>query len=132
MPRTALLALALALVTSGGAACGGSAQDAPAATPKPAEPDEPAHGGDDDYATIDVFCSPPVKVLVDGKPAGTTPISGFKVKPGKHDVTCVDDTGNRTMGVNLGPGEGTTVTSDRPPSMQEQKQPDKGDKAKKP
>jgi hypothetical protein len=63
-------------------------------------------------------------VLVDGKPAGTSPVVGFKVKPGSHDVTCVDDqTGNRTMSVVLEPGDGKMVTSDRPPSAMQQRKP---------
>lgn len=69
----------------------------------------------EEYATIDIFCSPPTPVLVDGKPAGTTPVSAYKVQPGKHEVTFADEeTGARTMEVEVGAGEGTSVTSNRP------------------
>ena len=68
-----------------------------------------------DYSTVDIFCNPPTPVLVDGKPAGTTPISAFKVSPGSHEVTFLDDeTGHRTLQVSVGEGAGTSVTSDRP------------------
>ncbi len=48
-------------------------------------------------------------------------------------MTCVDETGNRTMGVTLEPGEGkSSHDPDRAaPSIQEHK-PDKPEKGKKP
>jgi hypothetical protein len=99
------------------AACGGAPTDAAAPVSTAAPSDDPPEHKGDDTATLDVYGNPPTKVLVDGKPAGTTPISGFKVAPGSHDVTWVDElTGNRTMSVNLEPGDGKTMTSDRPPS----------------
>jgi hypothetical protein len=110
------------------AACGGA--EAQPATPKAAAADDPPEKPADDTATIDAYCNPPTQVLVDGKPAGTSPITGYKVKPGSHDVTFVDElTGNRTMTVVLEPGDGKVVTSDRPPSAT-QKKPEKGDKQK--
>jgi hypothetical protein len=108
-----LLAAALAL---GAISCGG-AQDGQTSTPgtgspKPEADDPPQK--QDDTATIDAYCTPAGEVLIDGKPAGKAPLKGFKVAPGSHDVTCVDETGNRTMGVTLEPGEGKSVISDRP------------------
>ncbi len=47
----------------------------------------------DDSGMLDINALPPTKVRVDGKPAGTTPVTGFKVPPGNHDVTFVDDQG---------------------------------------
>lgn len=114
--------LGAAVLFTGVAACAGAAQDghgpAPLATATSDEP--PANTNTDDTGTLDIYCNPPTKVLVDGKPAGTTPVSGFKVKPGSHDVTFADEeTGSRTMTVTVAPGEGRTLTSDRPPSMQQ-------------
>jgi hypothetical protein len=132
MKTRALLALALAAFGLGGlAACGGSGQEAaPATTPTAANDDPPERKGDD-TATLDVYGNPPTKVLVDGKPAGTTPIQGFKVAPGSHDVTWVDEaTGNRTMSVTLEPGDGKVMTSDRPPSATQKPEKPKGAKDK--
>ena len=124
-----LRVLGAALVVVGVAACGGA--DAQTTAPKvAATADDPPEKPTDDSATIDAYCNPPTPILIDGKPAGTSPVTGFKVKPGSHDVTFVDElTGNRTMTVVLEPGDGKVVTSDRPPSAT-QKQPAKGDKQK--
>ena len=101
----------------------GCARSADAEAPVPlvtAAPDEPSTP--DEPGTLDILCMPRTKVLVDGVPAGTTPIRGFKVAPGRHDVTFVDDeTGNRTMTVRLEAGEGKTVKSERPPTPIEKK-----------
>jgi len=102
------------------AACGGPSADAQSAVPlATAVPDDPPPP--EEPATLDILSAPPVEVLVDGKPAGKTPVKGFKVKPGSHDVTFVDETGNRTMTVNLDPGDGKVVKSDRPPSLMQKK-----------
>ncbi len=117
MLRPALVALAFALAFAS-TACGGGSNDAPPpATPKPAPAADLDEGpqNHDDTGTIDVYCAPPTKVLIDGKAAGTSPIKGFKVEPGKHDVTCVDEAGPRTLTVAVGPGDGQTVTMDRVP-----------------
>ena len=137
-PRTALpllRALGAALLVVGATACGGS--DAQPATPKAAAgADDPPEKPTDDTGTIDAYCNPPTPILIDGKPAGTSPVTGFKVKPGSHDVTFVDElTGNRTMTVTIDPGDGKVVTSDRPPSATQKKpekpeKPEKGDKKK--
>lgn len=93
-------------------ACGGGT-----ATPEPQAPvvaapvEEPVK---EEMASLDILCEPPTPVLVDGKPAGTTPITGYKVSPGTHDVTFQDEvTGPRTMTVKLEPGDGRVVKSDR-------------------
>jgi hypothetical protein len=123
-----LLTFGAALVLAGMAACGGAeGQPQVPSSSNPSGEDPPEHKLDD-TATIDAMCAPACDVLVDGKPAGHSPVSGFKVKPGSHDVTFVDEvTGNRTMTVILEPGDGKVVTSDRPPSAT-QKKPAKGDK----
>ena len=119
--RSWLHALAAVALIAGPAACAGSAGDAPATTPHAtATPDDEPKENTDDTGTLDIYCNPPTKVLVDGKPAGTTPISQYKVKPGRHDVTFADEkTGNRTMSITVAPSEGQTVTSDRPPVLSE-------------
>jgi hypothetical protein len=121
LARRAVLALSLLLGAAAGTACVGQASEGRSAVPlATATPDEPT--ADDDTGTLEILCNPPVQALVDGKPAGTTPVVGFKVAPGSHDVTCVDEQGgNRTMTIKVGPGEGRTVTSDRAPSLQERR-----------
>jgi len=109
------LCLAAALALAGAASCGGaeSSPVAPATTTAPYDPQSKL----DDTTTVDIESDTPTKVLVDGKPAGTTPVTAFKVSPGSHDVTFLDDvSGNRTMTVSLAPGDAKTVKSDRPPS----------------
>ena len=106
---------ALAAVALGMLGCGSSEAPPPAVPLAAAAPEEPLAG--DDTGQLEILCNPPTPVLVDGKKAGTTPIRGYRVPPGSHDVTFVDElTGNRTMTITLGPGEGRAVVSDRPPS----------------
>jgi hypothetical protein len=129
LPLRSLRALGAALLLAGVAACAGT--EAQPVTPKAAPTaDDPPEKAPDDSATIDAYCNPPSEILIDGKHAGTSPLKNFKVKPGSHDVTFVDEaTGNRTMTVVVDPGDGKVVTSDRPPSAT-QKQPAKGDRIK--
>ena len=109
--------LAAAAIPAGVVACGGAAADAQGAVPlATATPDPPEH---EEPATLDVLATPDVEVKIDGKPVGKTPVKGYKVPPGSHDVTFVDDTGPRTMTVNVEAGEGKTVISDRPPTALE-------------
>ena len=111
--RAALAALALGVF-----GCAGS-EPSPAVPLASASPEEPLPPTDD-TGQLSILCNPPTPVLVDGKPAGTTPINGFRVPPGSHDVTFVDElSGNRTMTVSIGPGEGRSVVSDRPPNAVE-------------
>src|SRR5262245_37304812 len=112
--------LAVAALAATTAACAGPSADAQSAVPlATAVPDDPPPP--EEPATLDMLASPPCDVLVDGKPAGTTPIKGFKVKPGDHDVTFLDETGRRTMTVHVDAGDGKTVKSDRPPSLMQKK-----------
>jgi hypothetical protein len=101
------------------AACAGGA-DAQSAVPlATATPDDPP--AREEPATLDILANPSADVRVDGKAVGKTPMKGFKVSPGSHDVTFIDDTGPRTMTVNVEAGEGKTVISDRPPSAVDRK-----------
>lgn len=111
--RAAFAALALGML-----GCGASEASpaVPLASATPEEPRSPV----DETGQLAIMCNPPTPVLVDGKPAGTTPINAYRVAPGSHDVTFVDElTGNRTMTVTIGPGEGRAVVSDRPPNAVE-------------
>jgi hypothetical protein len=111
--RAAFAALALGML-----GCGAS-EASPAVPLVSATPEEPLPPTDDS-GQLAIMCNPPTPVLVDGKAAGTTPISGYRVAPGSHDVTFVDEiSGNRTMTVKIGPGEGQSVVSDRPPNAME-------------
>jgi hypothetical protein len=93
----------------------GSSEAPPPNVPVAVTQDEPTPS--DDSGQLEILCNPPTPVLVDGKKAGTTPIKGYRVPPGSHDVTFVDElTGNRTMTIVLAPGEGRAVVSDAPPS----------------
>ena len=130
LPLRSLHALGAALLLAGVAACGGT--EVQPATPKATSTadDPPEDKAADETSTIDAYCNPPSEILVDGKHAGTSPLKNYKVKPGSHDVTFVDEVaGNRTMTVVVEPGDGKVVTSDRPPSAT-QKQPAKGDRQK--
>jgi hypothetical protein len=120
------LVFAFALLT---AACGGSQTDVQTSTgaPPPSDTTEGEEGNEatEDAALLDVIADQETEILLDGKKIGTTPISAYKVTPGTHDVTFVDErNGNRTMTVTIGAGEAKTVKSDLPPRIQEQRAPD--------
>jgi hypothetical protein len=101
-------------------ACGATTAEKDGAIPLvTATPDDP--GQVDEMATLEILSTPSADVKVDGKPAGTTPIKGYKVPPGSHDVTFIDDTGPRTMTVNVEPGEARMVKSDRAPGIIEKR-----------
>ncbi len=72
----------------------------------------------DESSYLEIMSDPPVDVLVDGKPAGKTPIKKIQVTPGSHDVTFDDDVGGpRTMSIVVDAGDYKTVKSDRPISL---------------
>jgi hypothetical protein len=110
--RVVTLTGAMCLAWTG---CGGSQEPQPQAPQAPAADEPPPT---DETSTLDILCEPPTKILLDGKPIGTSPIKGHKVSPGAHDVTFADEqTGNRTLSVKVAPGESRTVISDKPPVM---------------
>ena len=105
-----LAVLALALVSVG---CASAPPAPPPPMVAPEEEKEPAP----EMGSLEILCNPPTEIAVDGKKIGKTPIKDHKVAPGSHDVTFMDEeTGNRTMTVTVGAGEGKTVISDRPPT----------------
>ena len=115
VPRAAACALLLAAT-----ACGATTADKDGAVPLvTATPDDP--GTADETATLQILATPSAEVKVDGKPAGKTPITGYTVPPGSHDVTFIDDTGPRTMTINVEPGEARMVKSDRAPGIIEKR-----------
>jgi hypothetical protein len=106
--------------------CGGSPAEPPE-TPlsPPPQPVDDLDPEKEPETVIDVLAAKPTEILLDGKPIGTTPISGYKVTPGTHEVTFIDPArGNRTMIVSLEPGEGRVVQSDPVPSIIEDKSED--------
>ncbi|WP_437683392.1 PEGA domain-containing protein [Sorangium sp. So ce131] len=116
-----LTALFLVIALPG---CGGAAREPEPVDPKPApvatQPEPEPEAPLDDAPMLDVTSAQPTEILLDGKPIGTTPITGRKVAPGLHEVTFVDpERGNRTMMVTLEPGDAKTVQSDPPPSIVE-------------
>lgn len=110
-----LRSLALVVLLAPVAACGGDRSEEKTAVPlATATPDDQMKEADDS-GMLEINALPPTKVLVDGKEAGTTPVHDYKVTPGSHDVTFVDDvSGRRTMTVQVEPGQGQVVTSNRP------------------
>jgi hypothetical protein len=116
LARGVLSAAAVVLMTSAG--CGGAQEPDPTWNPtvnpssQEAWEDKPV----DESGLLDILSVPDVDVEVDGKAVGKTPITAYKVKPGSHDITFLDDvTGNRTLTVIVQPGEAKTVKTDRPP-----------------
>jgi hypothetical protein len=103
--------------------CFGCSSTPAAAPPPAAAPIEEAEAKPE-MGSLEILCNPPTDVAIDGTKIGTTPIKNHKVEPGSHDVTFLDpESGNRTMTVNVGPGEGKTVISDRPPNAGASKAP---------
>lgn len=131
LARTPALALMAACIILG--ACGGAQTEPqpsgqPAKVEPPSEPENTELG--EDAAMLDIIAERETEILLDGKPIGKTPLSDYKVVPGSHDVTFVDEkNGNRTMSVSVGPNEAITVKSDAPPQIQEA--PAEDDKKKK-
>lgn len=103
------------------AACGPPAEPPAVPTAPAVQPSEPDPGPEAEHgAFIDVIAAQPTEILLDGKPIGSTPISGHKVSPGAHEVTFIDEArGNRTMMVTVEQGEAKTVQSDVAPSAVE-------------
>ncbi|MEJ7730563.1 MAG: PEGA domain-containing protein [Polyangiaceae bacterium] len=87
----------------------------------------------EEAAILDILSGNPTEIRIDGKKVGTTPITGFKVSPGTHEVTFVfTDEDTPTLGVTVGPGDSKTVKLDPPPGIREQGKPgDKTDKTDK-
>lgn len=116
-PVENLARLAVLFVATSMAACGGSQTSSDPAVPTsgalPEENAEPT----DDSGTLDVIADEPTQILLDGKPIGTTPVTGYRVAPGSHDVTFVDTRrGNRTMAVTIEPSQSHTVKADNAPT----------------
>jgi PEGA domain len=134
MPSHPALAAAVILAACA-ASCGADRSEEKSAVPLATATPDDQMKETDDSGYLDVTGLPPTKVLVDGKEVGTTPVSGLKIAPGNHDVTFVDEqSGNRTMTVTIEPGQGRTVTSNRPVNARDAKEKsdkaDKGDKKK--
>jgi hypothetical protein len=106
----------LALLALFAPGCGGGpakepVTPVPLAAP-PAEEAEPT----EDVSFLDVMSGQPTEIKIDGKPAGKTPITGYKVPPGEHEVTFVFSEDNaQTLTVTTLPNKGATVKLDPAP-----------------
>ncbi|MDI1451454.1 PEGA domain-containing protein [Polyangium sp. 6x1] len=128
-PIRTILAFSMIFALAGGGAlgCGGASEAAAGpetaagqTAPKVEEP--PGDEVVEDSGTLDILSDPPQDVVLDGKPIGKTPLTNYRVKAGSHDVTFLDPAeGDRTMSVNLSPGDHQTVKLDHPPKIREQK-----------
>lgn len=72
----------------------------------PVEEERPASSG---QATLSINSIPASKVILNGRPLGTTPKVGIKVSPGSHTVMFVRDGERKTKTVTVGAGEKKTV-----------------------
>ncbi|MDI1478813.1 PEGA domain-containing protein [Polyangium sp. y55x31] len=124
-----ILAISMIFVFAGGSTlgCGGAsgsgAGPETAASQTAPKTEEPEQGEEvvEDSGTLDILSDPPQDVLLDGKPIGKTPLTNYRVKMGSHDVTFLDPAeGDRTMTVNVSPGDHQTVKLDHPPKIREQ------------
>src|SRR5262245_18800185 len=115
--RVGLIVLALGVLGLSG--CGGSSE--PAQTPgnaPPASPDDP-DPGTDDAALLDILSANPTEIKLDGKVIGKTPINGYKVRPGHHEVVFMLSEEPVTMPVDVGAGQLQTVKYDPAPPIHE-------------
>jgi hypothetical protein len=61
--------------------------------------------------TLNLSSNPPSNVVLDGKPLGTTPRAGIKVKPGKHHVVFIHPKlGRKSARANVKPGATSNVS----------------------
>jgi len=125
-PKPFVFSLVLVLLAAFNIGCGGASQsaaDAASAEPKPpVTPEDPEQGEEpvEDSGTLDILSDPPQEVLLDGEKIGKTPLTNYRVKAGSHDVTFLDPTeGDRTMSVNVSPGDRQTVKLDHAPKIRE-------------
>ena len=76
-------------------------------TPPPPPPPPPT----DTFGSINANSLPPSNVLIDGKPQGSTPVTGVKVSAGSHTVVFKHkDFGVQSRGVTVTAGKTSTVT----------------------
>lgn len=79
----------------------------PVATPPTAGSAPPSGGGE---ATFSFNSIPAAKVMLDGRPIGSTPLVDFKAAAGTHTVTFVHaDKGKKVVMVSVGAGERKVV-----------------------
>src|SRR5215831_5404960 len=106
--------------------CGSSSSESPGPkTPGSQEPQLEEGPQSDDTGFIDVTCSPTMKVKIDGKELGDSPVAGYKVSPGSHDVACIDDDGPHTQSVAVEAGKSVGWRYNHIPKIQEAPTPEK-------
>ncbi|HZO12405.1 MAG TPA: PEGA domain-containing protein [Polyangiaceae bacterium] len=80
----------------------------PTPTPGPGPKPEPAAGG---HGFINANSIPPSKVVIGGRPYGSTPVTGVKVPAGTHTVVFRhDELGTEARTVTVGNGQTKTAT----------------------
>ena len=81
-----------------------------AKTDKPDKRDKPEAAPPSGQATININSIPVSKVVLDGRPLGSTPKVGIVVPPGSHTVTFIHaEMGNKSVTVNVKAGETKTA-----------------------
>lgn len=89
----------------------------------PSAPEEPPVAEDSAY--LDILSGSPTEVRLDGQSIGRTPIEGYKVSPGTHEVTFVFSPDNTpTVQVTVEAFKGAVVKLDPPPALREAKSDD--------
>lgn len=77
-------------------------------TPDPQPPPPPAAQGD--HGILNANSIPPSKVIIDGRPRGSTPVAGVKVSPGSHTVVFIHpEFGSKSRTVTVGAGQTKTA-----------------------
>lgn len=99
--------------------CSGAHAESMAVADKPKKKVEGGGGGGrgpgpgaDLPSLLSVTAKPWADVLLDGQKVGRTPLDGFRIPPGKHTVTLVNDdmNGRQSYPVNAVPGNTYTIT----------------------
>jgi serine/threonine-protein kinase len=81
----------------------------PTPKPTPGSKPEPAAAGGSGF--INANSIPPSKVIIDGRPYGSTPVTGVKVSAGTHNVIFKhDELGTEGRTVTVGSGQTKTAT----------------------
>ena len=80
---------------------------APASSEEGDESEEPAAGG---VAMLNLSSTPPSNVLLDGKPLGSTPLSGVEVTPGPHRVIFISGSERKPKSVTAVAGKTKSVS----------------------
>ncbi len=77
--------------------------------------DEPTTN--EDVSFLEVLSAQPTEIKIDGKSVGKTPVTGYKVASGQHEITFVfAEDNSQTISVTTEPNKGQTVKLDPVPN----------------